>query len=339
MMTFDLRFTEPMSTIDSTERRIGGKRMRRYLRLSFMCILLYGLSACVTSQTEQPNFNTEILEFQSESRGEVKPVIALVAAPLEATHPLPVIITQHGSSRDGMSFPGGGGQTDEYSTRLIKEGTKRGFAVVAIDAFYETSIKPNDKRKFPNAFQYAFDLREILANDPRFDKKNIFFTGFSYGASQVNKSISGNVNYGQHPWRAVAAAEPGCNIISEPIKVSFSLLMIKGAESHYYVEPCQFYIKLLRNAGNDASLTIIEGANHFFSTDGRITEGIAVNGCRYNPVIRKLDGSTAFADGTPANSELIREKCITKEAGSGKNRVYLDAVIDQVLNFFEKHKV
>ena len=313
--------------------------MREYFRLAFFSILVCSLSACVTSQTEQPKFTTEILQYQSESRGEVKPVIALVTTPLSAQRPLPVVITQHGSNRDGMSFPGGEGKTDEYSSRLIKEGTRRGFAVVALDAFYKTSIKPSDKRKFPNAFQYALDLKDILVNDPQFDGKNIFFTGFSYGASQVNKSISSKVNYGQVPWRAVASVEPGCNIIFEPIKVPFSLLMIKGSDSHYYVEPCQFYIKLLQSSGNDASLTIIEGANHFFSTDGRITEGIAVNGCRYNPVIRKINGSTAFADGTAATSELIREKCITKEAGSGKNRVHLDAVINQVLTFFEANKI
>jgi hypothetical protein len=47
-----------------------------------------------------------------------------------------------------MGFPGGEGQTDKYSTRLISEGTKRGFTVVALDAFYKTKIKPRDKRKF-----------------------------------------------------------------------------------------------------------------------------------------------------------------------------------------------
>ena len=310
-----------------------------YFRLTMVSILAYGLSACVSSPMEQLKFNSEILKYEGESRGAIKPVIALVATPLETKVPLPVVITQHGSSRDGMTFPGGEGQTDEYSTRLLREGTKRGFAVVALDAFYKTSIKSSDKRKFPNAFQYAFVLREILANDPRFDRKNIFFTGFSYGAAQVNKSVGGRINYGSNPWRAIAAAEPGCNVVSDPVKVAFSILMIKGADSHYYVEPCQFFTKLLQKAGNDASLTIIDDANHFFSTNGRITNGIAVNGCRYNPVIRKTDGSNVFADGTTATRKIITDRCITKEAGSGQNRVHLDKVSDQVLTFFEAHKI
>ena len=104
--------------------------MREYFCLAFFSILVCSLSACVTSQTEQPKFKTEILQYQSESRGEVKPVITLVTTPLSAQRPLPVVITQHGSNRDSMSFPGGEGKTDEYSSRLIKEGTRRGFAVV-----------------------------------------------------------------------------------------------------------------------------------------------------------------------------------------------------------------
>ena len=92
------------------------------------------------------------------------------------------------------------------------------------------------------------------------------------------------------------------------------------------------------------TLAVIEGANHFFSTDGRIVRGIAVNGCRYNPVIRKKDKSAGgnpwfeFADGSPATLQLIRQKCFTEESGSGKNRLLLDGVIDRVLDYFEKYR-
>ena len=140
------------------------------------------------------------------------------------------------------------------------------------------------------------------------------------------------------PWRAVAAVEPGCNVISEPVKVSFPILLIKGSESHYYLEPCQYFERLLRAVGNEVTLSIIEGANHFFSTNGRITEGIAVNGCRFNPIIRKQDGTVQFSDGSPATRRLSKQKCYTKEAGSGKNRLLLDGVIDQVLDFFDAHR-
>ena len=296
------------------------------------------MSACVTLPAETPTYTTKIFTFNSNNRGLERSVIAMIAMPLKTKGRLPVIITQHGSARDGIVFPGGRGQTDEYSTRLIHEGTKRGFAVIALDAFYKTGIQPKDKTKFPDAHQYALDLKSILASDPRFDSANFFYTGFSYGAGQVNKSVDNRVASNSIPWRAVASAEPGCNVISEPVKVPFPILLIKGSESHYYLEPCQYFVRLLKAAQVDVTLSVIKGANHFFSTDGRITEGKAVNGCRFNPVIRKHDRTLQFADGSPASRRLIIEKCFTNEAGSGKNRLFLDDVIDRVLDFFSVYR-
>lgn len=316
---------------------IGIKIFRSLVRILILAGVL-GVSACVTAPAKKATYTTKIYTFNSTNRGSYRPVIALIAMPLKAKGPLPVIITQHGSSRDGIVFSGGRGQTDEYSTRLVYEGTKRGFAVAAIDAFYKTRIQPGDKTKFPNAHQYALDLKTILASDARFDRANIFYTGFSYGAGQVNKSVGIGVDIKSVHWRAVASAEPGCNVISEPVKVPFPILLIKGSESHYYVEPCQYFVRLLRAAEVDVTLSVIEGGNHFFSTDGRITRGKAVNGCRFNPVIRKQDGTLQFADGSLASRRLIKEKCFTSEAGSGKNRLLLDGVIDRVLNFFAANK-
>ena len=310
-------------------------RLSKFLLIS---VVLLSLTACVTSRGDKPNYKSEIIRFFSLSRGVEKPVIAMIAIPLELRGPMPVIITQHGSSRDGTKFFGGEGRTDEYSTRLMTEGTKRGFAVAAIDAFYKTNIQPGDKMTFPNAQQYALDLKDILAKDVRFDPTNLFFTGFSYGAAQVNKSVDIRTNFQSIPWRAVAAAEPGCNIVSEPVKVPFPILLIKGSESHYYLEPCQYFERLLRSAGINVELDVIDGANHFFSTGGRITKGVAVNGCRFNPVIRRANGDFQFANGATATRSLVKQKCFTTEGGAGKNRLLLDGVIDRVLDYFEKHR-
>lgn len=311
--------------------------MHRFILLSTTLTSLMSVSACVTSPIEKPTYKSETLVFSSASRGQEKSVVAMIATPFGPKDKLPLIITQHGSNRDGVIFPGGVGRTDEYSSRLMREGTKRGFAVAALDAFYKTSLDPLDKGKFPNAHNYALDLKEILAKDQRFDPNNFFYTGFSYGAGQVNKSVDIRTDFKFLPWRAIAAAEPGCNIISEPAKVPFPVLMIKGSESHYHIEPCQYFARLLKSAGVSIELTIIEGANHFFSTDGRIVEGKAVNGCRFNPVIRKKD-RFEFADGTPATRASIRQKCFTKTGGAGKNRLLLDGVIERVLRYFDRHK-
>ena len=309
-----------------------------------MLIGMFSLSACAASPAEKLPYTAEVYEFSGTSRGKEKPVIAMIATPPGSKGKLPLIITLHGSSRDGLNFPGGKGRTDEYSSRLMREGTRRGFAVVALDAFYKTDIQPSEKTTFPNAHQYALDMKDVLAKDRRFDTKNFFLTGFSYGGGTVLKSVDSRTDFKTMPWRAVASAEPGCNVISEPVKVPFPLLIIKGSESHYYLEPCQYFERLLRAAEVNVTLAVIEGANHFFSTDGRIVRGIAVNGCRYNPVIRKKDKSAGgnpwfeFADGSPATLQLIRQKCFTKIGGAGKNRLLLDGVIERVLDYFEEHK-
>ena len=314
---------------------------RLKVRRTVFCTLI-SLSICLighrNTHAENLRYSTEIIKFTSVSRGTETPVIAQIAIPLNSKGPYPVIVSQHGSSRDGFIFSGGEGRTDEYSSRVIKSGTERGFAVVAIDAFFKKEIRPNDKRKFPNAYRYAVDLKKRLALDTRFDNRNIFYTGFSYGAGQVSKSVDIQFASDRPPWRAVAAAEPGCNAFPEPTKVTFAILIIKGSDSHYYPEPCQYFAKMLHDAGNAVTLSLVKGANHFFSTDGRITRGVAVNGCRYNPMIRMQDGNWRFADGSRATRQLFVKKCFTNEAGSRGNRALLNGVIREVIEFFESNR-
>ena len=315
--------------------------------LRFFCPLVASTFLITCAPSNHPSTHTgahvqdkndiQTLIFKTHSRGTQKEVAAVIAVPKDANTPIPLIITQHGSSRDGLRFPGSSGRTDEYSTRIIRSGVERGFAVAAIDAFYGTDIKANNKTIFPNAFQYAVDLNQILSKDPRFDENNIFYTGFSYGAGQVNKSVYKYQEKKFKNWKAVASVEPGCNMIWEPVLVSFPILLIKGSESHYYIEPCRRYTDMVKNVGNRIELRVINGANHFFSTNGKIINGIAVNGCRFNPVIRKLDGSYIFANGFTATRNLYRKKCFTREGGSGKNRLLLDDVVKGVLLFFEEN--
>ena len=302
----------------------------------FFGISLFILNGCVVSKDINQILKTETIFLKNFNKKHSKTFAVSLNFPIQKKGPFPVIISQHGSNRDGLVFKGGLGRTDEFTTRLIKKGTQMGFAVVAIDAFFSTNLEPTDKGKFPYAFKYAIQLKELLSKQKRFQKKNIFYTGFSYGAGQVLKSFDARTDYQGQFWRAIAAVEPGCNIVSQPVGVPFPLLIIKGTESHYYKEPCEFYVKLLRQKHNRVLFKLVEGGNHFFSSNGKIVDGIAVNGCRYNPVLRKSDGTFVFANGIPTTRKIFRKKCITNEAGAGKNRVYLDYVVRAVLNFFSK---
>ena len=168
--------------------------MIKYIIVFFYLIFLD------VSAAEYLKFNSKDKNFPNHPE-----VLLEISFPKKFTGKLPIIITQHGSTRDGKKIKDGA--IDEYSKRIIEEGIKQGFAVAAIDAFYKKDIKPTDKTIFPNAVVYANNLRKILSEDGRFDKNNIFYTGFSYGAEQVLKTIGAPFN-NENPksWKAIVAA-------------------------------------------------------------------------------------------------------------------------------------
>ena len=296
--------------------------MIKYITI-FFCLIFLNVSA-----EEFLKFNSADLKFPNHSE-----VLVEISFPKKIKGKLPLIITQHGSTRDGKKIQDGA--TDEYSKRIIKEGTKQGFAVAAIDAFYKKPIKANEKTRFPDALNYANELRKILIKDDRFDGGNFFYTGFSYGAQQVLKTIGAPYNNkNPNAWKAVVSAEPGCNIFQKPVKFNFPVLIIKGEESHYYVEPCKILEQELLKEGNKVELINIPKVNHFFSTKGEIVKGIAVNGCRYDPIVKMPDGKFFLHSGAEISKKEARKKCITNESGKGKNRKKLNEAVNLTITFF-----
>ena len=114
------------------------------------CVLL--VSAMWTLPAAAQPFTQEafILEL-SEPRYGNQPVPVEVWLPNTGQASYPLIITQHGSTRDGHRFENGKGQTDVYSTRLMQAAVTRGFAVAALDAFNEKNIGPSDKSRAAQA--------------------------------------------------------------------------------------------------------------------------------------------------------------------------------------------
>ena len=297
--------------------------MIKYI-IIFFCLIFFNASAA-----EYLKFNSADQKFPNHSE-----VLVEISFPKKITGKLPLIITQHGSTRDGKKMQDGA--TDEYSKRIIKEGTKQGFAVAAIDAFYKKPITAKEKARFPDALNYANELRKILIKDERFDKKKFFYTGFSYGAQQVLKTIGAPYNNkNPNAWKAIASAEPGCNLFHKPIKLSFPVLIIKGEESHYYIEPCKILEKELLKAGNKVKLVNIPKVNHFFSTKGEIVKGVAVNGCRYDPIVKMPDGTSFLYSGAEISRKEARKKCFTNESGKGKNRKKLNEAVNLTIIFFK----
>ena len=298
-----------------------------FLTSLLMCLSVFAYAEKISE--------TQIYKFKEGVYGTSDVPVEL-SYPASGQGPFPLIITQHGSTRDGHSFQGRKGKTDEYSRRLMKAATERGYAVAVIDAFYKKGLKGSDKKKFPQAWKYGVQVARTLAQDPRIDAQNVSYTGFSYGAAQANRMLRATVMKDRgFDFAAIAAAEPGCNTIVEPRAYPVPLLVLKGGESHYQTQPCEIMVNLYRDAGMDVSVEIFPKSNHFFSHNGQIVRGMAVNGCPDNPIILTKDGPVWFKDGTAVAKSERRSACMTKTGGKGKSREDLNDVVEAVLSFFD----
>jgi len=249
--------------------------------------------------------------------------------------PVPLIILQHGSTRDAGKISNGIVQTDVQMKNLSKASLKNGFAVAIIDAFYKKNIKGSQKTKFPDAQIYAKQVASYFSKNPGLDSNNFFYTGFSYGGHAA-LMLMNDLSFGdKKKWAGIVSLEPPCNIFHEQRNFLTPILVIKGGESHYEPKPCKTMIDLYSSAGADANLKIFPKSNHFFSHNGKIVKGVAFNGCGNNPVVIGINKSLKFIDGSQANPKIIRKKCFTKTGGSGKSREDLKLAIDSSIVFFK----
>ncbi|MDA8688049.1 UBX domain protein [Candidatus Pelagibacter bacterium] len=313
--------------------------MKKILGIIFSSLLYFNLSLADNS-IEIKKFekkNIEVLKFKvPDLKFPGKDdVIAQIHFPKKFDSKS-LIIHQHGSSRDGMKFKKWGGKTDEWGTRLIKEALKRGYAVAVIDAFYERRLNPNDKKKFPNAVNIGLRLGEILSKDKRFDKSKIFYTGFSYGAGWILE-LQGEYYSKQKIFKAVVAAEPGCNANSIPTKNNFSTLIIKGEESHYYPIACESYLTMIKKVNNKVEYISIPKADHSFSSNRKTGSGKAFNGCSNNIILIYPDGIWKHMDGTLTSRKEAMTKCMTNESGGSSTREKLNEAITIALNYIDKN--
>ena len=166
--------------------------MQKLLGIIFFLAFVILFNSKVFSDIEVKkinNKNIEVIKFQAPDHNfpNNNDVLAQIYFPKNNNKKLSVIIHQHGSSRDGLKFKKWGGKTDEWGKRLTDKAIERDYAVALLDTFYKRKLKPTDKEKFPNAVLAALELSYILSQDERFDKSKIFYTGFSYGASNVLK--------------------------------------------------------------------------------------------------------------------------------------------------------
>ena len=280
---------------------------------------------------------TIVLELTERKHGKSEVPIEFVMPTQPRQTPVPLVILQHGSTQDAKNIFNGSVNTDVHQYQLAKRALKNGFAVGIVDAFYKKDLKPGDKSEFPQAHVYAKQIAEYFAQNSELDKNNFFYSGFSYGGHQALMLMKNLYFSGSYKWAGLVSADPPCGWFHEPRAFITPLLTIKGGESHYKPKPCQIMTDLYKQAGSQAEIIIFPKSNHYFSHNGKFVKGPAVNGCADNPVIIQKSGGAMFLDGTKATRKIIKKKCFTNQAGSGKSREDLEQAITISLEFFIKN--
>ena len=295
--------------------------------ISFIFLLLITSSQSLSETIE--------LELSEKKYGTSKVPVELIIPENPIKKPIPLIILQHGSTRDAGNISNGIVQTDVQMKKLSEAALNNGFAVAIIDAFYKKNVISNQKTKFPQAQVYAKQVASYFSKHTELDSNNFFYTGFSYGGHAALRLMK-DLEFGdKRKWAGIVSLEPPCNIFHEPRNFITPILVLKGGESHYGPKPCKTMIDLYASAGADASLKIFPKSNHFFSHNGKIVKGVAFNGCGDNPVIIGINNSLKFLDGSQTNPKIVRKKCFTKTAGSGKSREDLKLAINASIEFFK----
>ena len=287
------------------------------------------------------NFTIIKYTYFDQNRKKKWNIASEIHFPQNSTGKVPLIITQHGSSRNGYKFKKEGGKSDEYSKNILKKGLQNGYAVAVMDMFYKGKDVGSNKGSFPNGNQANFFAKRILSLflSEKIDRSQIFYTGFSWGGDTTLAYLDKFYNQEKFKpyWKAIAAVEPSCNRVNEPVNYDFPILIIKAEKSHYAPKPCIYYKNMIQKiSGNKIDLKIINGVNHYFSSDMKVITGIAVNACADNIAIKKLDGTWIRANGQPSSGKP--QECFGTRVVSGKNYIKMPEAADEVINFFNKNR-
>jgi len=286
--------------------------------------------------------NIEVLKYSyfDNNRKKNWDLAAEVHFPKDTINKFPLIVVQHGSSRKGYKFKKEGGKSDEFSKNILKQGLENGYAVAVVDMFYKGPDVGSNKGSFPNGNQANMFTKRILSvvykNKINIDQ--IFYTGFSWGGDTTLGYLH---NFYQSTkfnpyWKALAAVEPSCNRVQEPVKYQFPILIVKAEKSHYAPKPCIYYQNMIKEKGNNIDLVIIPGVNHYFSSDMKAVQGIAVNGCADNIAIKKLDGTWIRANGQSSSGKP--SECFGTNVIAGNNYKKMSEAANEVIKFFNKYR-
>lgn len=125
------------------------------------------------------------LELSEKKYGTSNVPVELIFPEKPIKKPVPLIILQHGSTRDSGKISNGIVQTDVQMKNLSKASLNNGFAVAIIDAFYKKNLKANQKNKQPDAQVYAKQIASYFSKNIKLDPNNFFMQGLAMVDAQL----------------------------------------------------------------------------------------------------------------------------------------------------------
>jgi dienelactone hydrolase len=301
--------------------------------------LLFGLSFIFWTTL---SFGTtiEALQFSSKWKGDIIPLKAELQLP-DTNKPVPVVIIQH-SSGPTERLASFGGYTDSIGKAVGTRALQQGYAVIYTDVFTPRNVRKDSSGDLGIGIgpgeKDIKQLMRTLIKDNRFDHKNIFLFGHSYGGGvavsmsyAVDKTSSANFN-------AILASAPGCQAQSEN-KISVPLKIIIGETDDWTPPaPCVRLINRQATKGAPAEIEIVKGVNHSYSYSGTWDYARkSRSGCMNDEIIKTSDGKF-FKNGAPATKEELKTACIKQGATAGGNSEKLEYVVDQTLSYFNSRK-
>ncbi len=186
----------------------------------------------------------------------------------EGPGPFPAVVLAHGCSGVGAAVKGWAGTLQEwgYATLVIDSFGPRGLREVCTGG---GALRPT--QRIPD----AYGALRALATHPRIDPERIALMGFSHGGALTMGAATqwARETYappGRPAFRAFLPFYPNCNAeYPERLRVSAPLRIHAGEIDDWTPSaPCVKLAELLREAGQDAEITVYPGAHHAFDAVG-----------------------------------------------------------------------
>ena len=215
-----------------------------------------------------------ILHFQIMDGSYRKAPTKVVGALLlpERSESVPVVVLSPDSSGPSGFY---GKWAEPFWKGVIKRLFDKGIGVFIIDGFGTRGISKtyDDQSRYSWPAQTLDTLMafNVLADDPRVDKKRIGILGHSRGADmalgvtdrRLTQSILGEGNY----FAASLAMASSCNsqLFENPKPTPTAVLMLHGlADDYTPASLCIDYAERMKNAGAKIDLVLKEGWHHGF---------------------------------------------------------------------------